>query len=72
MEANTVMSCLIWVHLLCNKGYLRKQTDEKADGKSHNWQEHFIEKSRNNDQILTFKRWVILWGGMYDHNEAKL
>ena len=28
---------LIWVHIVCNIGYLSTYVDERADNKSHDW-----------------------------------
>ena len=51
MKANTVNpdqtapsdcslgSSLIWVHSVCNTGYLRTEADERANDKSHDWRE---------------------------------
>ena len=35
-------SSLIWVHSVCNKGYLRTLADERADDKSCDWQENAL------------------------------
>ena len=32
-------SSLIWVHIVCNIGYLRAKTDERADDRSRDWRE---------------------------------
>ena len=31
---------LIWVHIICNGGSLRRYADEKADNKSRDWREN--------------------------------
>ena len=32
-------SILVWVHIVCNIGYLRAQTDERSEDKSRDWRE---------------------------------
>ena len=47
MEANTIIldqtasygTNLIWVHIVCNIGYLRTYADERADDKIRDWWE---------------------------------
>ena len=35
----TKESSLIWVHIVCNVGYLRIYTDENVEDKSPDWRE---------------------------------
>ena len=34
------LGSLIWVHIVCNIGYLRTYADERADDKSRDWQDN--------------------------------
>ena len=45
MESATMTqgNSLIWVHIVCNKGYLRTFTDENVDDKSPDWREKVLK-----------------------------